>query len=129
MSVADRLRGSWAILPCSRLLFRKNKVQIKDLVSSWPSGTVVICKNVDDGKMIFIAGSGDNGGYAKPGEVRATHHDQQWHSLGIYRVVDEVVYTEQHDKTVLVRSIHHNPVSQNYLEELAQMAAPVYCFK
>lgn len=102
------MRNSWALLPCTRILFNKNKVSLADLQREWNKNTVYICERDRDNetgkpKLVFLASSGDLWEDVKVGAMRMGKHDQTRANLGpmyvrnIVRLVDGKVVSSDND--------------------------------
>lgn len=110
---------TWAILPCTRSCFNKNKVTMSDIRTFWESGSIIVVENVDTKKLTFVVSAGGGMGY-DIGDVYHAKHDQTRQTIGLFRVLNEVAYETRNGKLHITSHLNATGF---------QASAPVYCFK
>ena len=131
MTIAQRLRNSWAILPASRVLFNKNKVTIREASNEWAAGIILVCRKTnymgEKEGFLFINSCGHSDAscqhYADQiGKSQACHHDQNFSSIGPVVIVNVVRYEQTATKYTEEAAL---PISSDNFVD----SAPLYVFK
>lgn len=100
------------ILPAS-CLFSKTKITLEEVAEQWDSGTVLVMKK-PNGSIGFIAGAG-GGGYANDmGQRMSFAHDQTHANMGIWEVLDEIVYKTVDGKFTVIKSLSAGTADLKY---------------
>lgn len=131
MSIAERLRNSWAILPATRCLFNKNKITIREASNEWAAGIILVCRKTnymgDQEGFIYINSCGDSDASFQHytdriGRSQACHHDQNFSNIGPVIVVNVVRYKQT--PTTYTEEVAIPISSTNFVD-----SAPLYVFK